>query len=644
MTVRTIWFGSVLVAVLVVVGAAWSAQEFPYTAAGTSYPGLIHALMYTGLRVVAVVAGAFTLGALVYSVCGTAVEGRGRIGVDGYAGIRVAERASVVWVVAALALIPVTAAEIGGRTTAEVLRSGALGPLVGASEKPKAWIVVAVFAAVVAVASRFVLSWAGVVLLAWIAAIGVLPPGVVGNAGEGPGHDYATGAMLILQMVISVPVGLLWCVSAHLVRGGGHTVAMVRRARFVTWLCLGVAAVCGMVLVAILLPLSRVFTSGYGWMVVAAGVLMVLVSMLMWRAGRGAGRAVVLSAAAGGAALVMLAVLSCAGVRPAPAFADRQFTAQQVFLGFDIVDPPSVLRMVTFWRFDVVLGSVAVAGVVLYVVGVLRLRRRGDTWSPWRTVSWLAGCLSMLVMTSAGVGVYGYAMFSFHMITHMALNMVVPVLFVLGAPVTLLLRVVPPASRGGLPGIREGVLAVLHSRPVAVAAHPAFSLTVFVVSLYGLYFTPVFETLIRYHWGHVLMNVHFLIVGYLFYWAIIGIDPGPRRLPHLGRLGMLFAVMPFHAFFGVSVMSMTTVVGERFYTALQLPWGIDLLADQHSGGGIAWVAGEVPVLIVVGALLSQWFVQDRRTAVRTDRKDEVYGDSDLDAYNAMLVELARTRR
>ncbi|MEV0043786.1 cytochrome c oxidase assembly protein [Nocardia rhamnosiphila] len=640
---RAAGIGAAVISVAAVVTAAVSAGAMPYTAAGTAFPGLVQAVGYTLLRALALCAGAVTAGALVYTVCCTGTTGRGRIGVDGYAGLRTVERAATVWAVAAVALVPVTAADIGGLTTVELLRTGALGPLLEASEKPTAWMVVAVLATAVALIARLSLSWLGAAAALLFAVVGMLPPVVVGNAGEGPGHDYATGAVLLFQPALSVCGGLLWCAGAHLRRGGAHRDSVLRRVRLIAGIGLAVAALTGVLLGALLLPLDRVLTTGYGRLVMGTAVCGVVVALLVWRAGRAPARAAALCTTAGAAALIAVALSAAAGVRPAPAFAGRRFTAHEAFIGFDVLHPPTALRLLAFWRFDIVLGSAALAGIVLYAAGVLRLRRRGDAWPPLRTLSWMLGCLTLLVATSSGIGAYGYAMFSLHMITHMTLNMVVPVLLVLGAPMTLLLRVVRPAGRDELRGLREGVLAVLHSRPSAVLAHPGFSIPVFVVTLYGLYFTSLFENLISYHWGHVLMNVHFLVVGYLFYWAIVGIDPGPNRLPHLGRLGMLFAIMPFHAFFGVVVMSTATVIGGRFYTNLQLPWGIDLLADQHAGGGIAWVSGEVPVLLVVGALLTQWVAQDRRTAVRTDRKDETYGDSDLEAYNAMLAELARSR-
>ncbi|WP_131823470.1 cytochrome c oxidase assembly protein, partial [Mycobacterium syngnathidarum] len=182
-----------------------------------------------------------------------------------------------------------------------------------------------------------------------------------------------------------------------------------------------------------------------------------------------------------------------------------------------------------------------------------------------RTIAWTVGCAALLITTSSGVRAYGSAMFSVHMGEHMALNMFVPVLLVLGAPVTLALRVLPASPKGEAPGPREWIVWFVHAPVTRFLSHPVTAFVLFVGSLYLVYFTPMFDTLIRYHWGHEFMTVHFLLTGYLYYWGIIGIDPGPRRLPFLGRLGLLFAVMPFHAFFGIATMTMTSSLGESFY-------------------------------------------------------------------------------
>ena len=83
------------------------------------------------------------------------------------------------------------------------------------------------------------------------------------------------------------------------------------------------------------------------------------------------------------------------------------------------------------------------------------------------------------------------------------------------------------------------------------------------------------------------------------------------------------------------------MLGADYYRSLGLSWHTDLLGDQRLGGGIAWAAGELPLVIVMLALLIQWARSDRRTAKRLDRAAERDDDAELVAYNAMLAELAR---
>ncbi len=342
-------------------------------------------------------------------------------------------------------------------------------------------------------------------------------------------------------------------------------------------------------------------------------------------------------------AMAVPAALSLMAIQTAPRLLATAPSIWDVLLGYELPGAPTALRLATFWRFDTFLGALGLTLAGAYLVGVVRLRRRGDRWPVGRTVSWLAGCAALVVATGSGVRSYGSAMFSVHMVEHMMLNMFVPVLLVLGAPVTLALRVLPSAAPGAPPGPREWIVRAVHSPFTAFLSSPITAFVLFVGSLYAVYFTPLFDTLVRYHWGHEFMAVHFLITGYLFYWGIIGVDPGPRRLPFIGRLALLFAIMPFHAFFGVAMMTMTSVVGGTFYRGLALPWVSNLNDDQHLGGAIAWGASEVPLVMVVIALVTQWARQDRRTSTRSDRHADAGYDDDLAAYNNMLRELARQR-
>lgn len=641
------WLATGLGAAVITVAVIASGAH-RYLLTGDSDPGRITSLAYVLLRFTAALTGALTLGGLSYSLLCTRFDRRGRVGVNGYAGILLACRSSLVWALSAAALIPVSASDVAGVSVVEALRRGAIGALIGPSEQPKAWIVTLILTVIIAVGIRCALSWVALFWLAVAAVVAVLPPAVVGNAGQGPDHDLGTSAVMVATVALSVWTGLAVGMHAHYRRGSQDFSTALRRYTLVSGGAFAATVATTSVLVIILLPADAFFSTVYGRLVLTAGLLVLVAgalgAVLALRTGQAPNRVVAAVLAASEAALILVwAVLALVAVIPAPAFLVHEFTITDVFLGFDLPGPPSAIAFATFWRFDFVTGTAALVFAALYVWGVVRLRRRGDAWPVGRTVAWLSGCTGLLIVTSSGVSAYGSGMFSVHMSIHMALNMFVPVLLVLGGPVTLALRALTPAGRTAVPGPREWIVLTVHSGPTRFLSHPGMAIGLFVGSLYGLYFSPLFDDLARYHWGHELMNIHFLITGYLFYWSIIGIDPGPKRLPHLGRLGLLFAVMPFHAFFGVAVMTMTSIIGGVFYGYLDLPWIADLAADQRLGGGIAWASSEVPLVLVVGALVTQWARHGRRTEARQDRYADTH-DDELGAYNAMLAELARTRR
>jgi cytochrome c oxidase assembly factor CtaG len=313
----------------------------------------------------------------------------------------------------------------------------------------------------------------------------------------------------------------------------------------------------------------------------------------------------------------------------------------EVKIGYGFAGPPTPVRVLFDWRFDLIFGSAAIVLAVLYLAGVRRLRRRGDAWPMGRTVAWLLGCAALLFVSSSGLGRYMPAMFSMHMAAHMMLSMLVPILLVLGGPVGLALRALPAAGRGDPPGMREWLLAALHSRISRFLTNPVVATALFVAGFYGLYLGGLFDAAVGSHIGHVVMNVHFLASGYLFYWVVIGVDPTPRPIPPLAKVAVVFASLPLHAFFAIILMSMQKVLGESFYRSLHLSWHTDLMGDQRLGGGMAWAAGEIPLVVVMIALLVQWSRSDQRTARRLDRAADRDDDSELAAYNAMLAELAR---
>lgn len=305
--------------------------------------------------------------------------------------------------------------------------------------------------------------------------------------------------------------------------------------------------------------------------------------------------------------------------------------------GMNMDLPPFTLGRGLQFSADPIFLIGCVLAVVLYGYAVLRLRRRGDGWPVNRIVFFVIGVLSIALVMCTKLNDYGMVMFSVHMVQHMVISMLSPILLLLGAPVTLALRALPVAARGRK-GPRELLLMLLHSRYMKVITHPVFTIPLFIASLYGLYFTPIFDYLMGSTAGHLAMMLHFLAVGLVFFWPIMGIDPGPHRPGYLLRMLELFAGMPFHAFFGIALMMASQPMVE-VYKNPSASLGIDALSDQNAAGGIAWAFSEIPSVLVLLALVFQWYRSDQRTAKRSDRAADRDGDQELHAYNAYLASL-----
>ena len=309
---------------------------------------------------------------------------------------------------------------------------------------------------------------------------------------------------------------------------------------------------------------------------------------------------------------------------------------------------PTLLRLLMGYEPDALMIGLLVLAVALYIKGVMVLTKRGDKWPVSRTISFAIGISAIDFATSGGLGLYAQYSFSWHMIAHMTLGMISPIAIVLSAPITLALRTLPQGRDKTERGVRGTLLSALHSRYSAVIVNPVGALLIFDGSLFTLYFTPLFGNLMSNHAGHLLMNIHFLLAGFLFFHVIIGIDPNPKRPPFLLRIVTLLAAMSIHAFFSVALMSSSTLIDGFYFANMQTPWISDFLADQNKGGAIGWAMGEIPILIALVATFIMWTKEDAREAKRIDRSVErmaAMGQPDeLAQYNKYLQELAERDR
>ncbi|MBU9765843.1 copper resistance protein CopD [Mycobacterium sp. TNTM28] len=623
------------------------------TATGLPDPGPVTTYGLPFVRAAGEIAAVVAVGSFLFAAFLVAPQRNGVLDVAGYRAVRLGAAASGVWTVCAALLVPLTVSDVSGQPLLEHLGPVDVWSAAGLVDVATAWRWTAILAAAVTIASLPVLRWGWTPVLLAGSLLTLMPLVLTGHSSAGGAHDLATNSLFIHLVAAALWAGGLLALLAHALRGADGTNTRLAAHRFsaLALCCFVAMALSGVLNALVRIQLPDLVHTTYGWLVLAKMVALSLLGVLGWWQ-----RRISLSALAADpdarAPLIRLALTEAVlfGVtfgiavglgRTPPPPETTVPSATEVAIGYDLAGPPTVARVLFDWRFDLLFGTAAIIGAVVYLVAVRRLRARGDAWPVGRTVGWLLGCAVLLFTTSSGLGRYMPAMFSMHMIAHMLLSMLVPVLLVLGAPVTLALRALPAAGRAAPPGPREWLLAALHSRVSQLLTNPIIATVLFVAGFYGLYFGGIFDTAVSNHAAHILMNAHFLLSGYLFYWVVIGVDPTPRPIPHLVKIGMVFASLPLHAFFGVVMMGMQTVLGESFYRSLLLPWHTDLLADQHTGGAIAWAAGEVPLVIVMLALLIQWRRSDQRTAKRLDRAADRDDDAELAAYNAMLAEMAR---
>ena len=602
--------------------------------------GLPAASFLTALSAVAV-AGFLLLAVFLLPTTKDVVEGLS------VTAVGLASRWAAVWSIASLVVFVLTVGDVFARPLTDL--SFRLFTSLGFDTSlGRALLVQAVAAAVVSLACRWTIGVRPLAVWLGVALAALFPVSLTGHSASSGSHDLATTSLFLHVVGISVWVGGLAALGWVAVRGSKRLPDAVARYSVLALWAIAVVAVSGIANASVrLVGWGDVLGSSYGRLVVAKVVALVLLAVLGWRQRRrivAEGKGFLTLAVS--ELLVMTATIGLAVAlsrTPTPV-SDVVTTKAEQLIGGPMPSAPTIVNLAWGWEPTGVALAVVGLGFALYVKGLLVLRRRGDVWPVGRTISWMVGLALIAWAGIGGLAQYSHVLFSAHMVSHMILSMVAPIFLVLAAPVTLALRTLPGPRQPGEVSPRGLLTAFLHSRFARFVTHPLVGPVLFVGSLYALYFSPVFGELMDSHWGHAAMQLHFIAVGTLFFYVLVGVDPSPRSLPPLVRFGLLLVTIPFHAFFAIAIMSSKSVIAESYWRTIDRPFRTDLLADQYLGGGISWAMGEIPLVIVLGALFVQWIKSDRRDARRLDRAADRDDDADLEAYNAYLRDLAEHGR
>ena len=607
-----------------------------YASIAREYPGAAVATAAAALRSVAEVFAVLSLGMLTLSLMFSSRNpglGWSRANCSARSLLRVF---SAVWSTAALILIVVDALNTNGTSFSSLGGPRELWFALTATFYARAWLIVFIASFLVFVVSMFSDTWAAHAFVLAVGSIAVLAPVVISQVLVGPNHDLGEDAAIIQTPVIAVALGSV--ASAVLVDFLHPRVGLLRRlARsWILWLGILIIVDFDIVIAWFKLASQPLSESMTGWQLLTRWAALAMIVMGVLRA-RGGGsrwaRVAVLVGFTGWTAMTTAMTLV-----PSPNYFAQTRTIE-VFLGYTVDSAPSLLTLVSAWRIDLLMTTIAAVAMIAYAIGVQALRRHGGSWPLLRTVSWMAGWTVAIAVMSSGVGRYAPADFGLHTVVHMTLSMLVPIFLVLGGPLTLLRRATAGPGRVTRQ-IHARIDALIMSRLTKVLLHPLTVFVVYVASLYALYLTPVFAGLVQYHFGHQLMNVYVLITGCAFFAHVIGIDRLPAELPQIGRLGFLLAAMPFHAVFGVVLASAQTPVAQNFYRSIDMDW-LDIAGEQAFAAVVAWVGGELPLLVAVVVLAVRWTRQDRRTDSHGDTRQDSSQREERDAYDDALAHLAR---
>jgi putative membrane protein len=231
-----------------------------------------------------------------------------------------------------------------------------------------------------------------------------------------------------------------------------------------------------------------------------------------------------------------------------------------------------------------VLGPLLAAiGIAIYLGLVVTGRQPG---MHRRCGLWVAGSLAGAVAVSGSLADAADTSYVAHMGAHVLLGMLAPLLLVLAAPVTLLLRTLPVSTARQLSHL-------LASRPIRVLTEPVVAAVLSVGGLWVLYTTGLYSAMHHHRGLHLLVHVHLFIAGYLFTAAVISVDPMPHRRGYLHRAAVLVLALAAH-----------DILAKYLYA--HPPDGV-LAPAAETGAMIMYYGGDVIDVAIMVVLGARWY-------------------------------------
>jgi putative membrane protein len=257
------------------------------------------------------------------------------------------------------------------------------------------------------------------------------------------------------------------------------------------------------------------------------------------------------------------------------------------------------------------LDPIGIAGPLffgyLYFNGLRKWPNGSHPVRLWQRISFVVGQASLFGALVSPVDGLSDRYFFMHQLQHLLLRVVAPVLILLGAPLTPVLR-----------GLPEGSLA-LFVRPIAGnprlralyarLTHPLLTLGLFIGTLWVWQAQPLHNLAVRNTGVHLLMHFTMFATALLYWWLVI--DPAPHRSRvHYGVrvLYVAITIVP-NTVLGALIVFSSVELYEA-YGELARVWPMESLNDQLIGGLILWLPMEMMSVVIAGIVFIMWFRQE----------------------------------
>ncbi len=259
------------------------------------------------------------------------------------------------------------------------------------------------------------------------------------------------------------------------------------------------------------------------------------------------------------------------------------------------------------WNWNPLPTLLLLVAAYLYLNGLNNWERPSHPIGVWQKISFFTGLFLIFISLQSPLDNLGEHMLSFHQLQHFLLRMLAPLLVLLGAPLTPVLRGLPP-------WVLQGIVRPTVRHPLARAAYdkltnPVITVSLFMGVLYLWQFPGGFNLALRNEFVHALMHITMMSTGFIFYWAVI--DPKPHRSRvHYGvRVLYLGLIVLPNTLLG-AVITFSKGIIYTGYEDVHQPFGISLLTDQQLGGLLLWVPGDMMSILVAGIVMIMWYERE----------------------------------